>query len=47
MLTAKLRELETGGLVRRTVYPEAPPRVECEMTSGGRLLNPVFYAILA
>ncbi len=46
MLTAKLRELETDGLVRRTVYPEVPPRVEYEMTSKARRLNPVFHAIL-
>ena len=46
MLTTTLRELESDGLVKRTVYPEVPPRVEYEMTSQGRRLAPVFDAIL-
>jgi DNA-binding HxlR family transcriptional regulator len=46
MLTTTLRELERDGLVKRTVYPEVPPRVEYEMTSKAGRLTPVFDAIL-
>jgi DNA-binding HxlR family transcriptional regulator len=46
MLTAQLRELEADGLVKRTIYPEVPPRVEYEITPKARSLKPVFDAIL-
>ena len=47
MLTVQLRELEADGLVRRTVFPEVPPRVEYEITDASRRLKPVFIAIRA
>jgi DNA-binding HxlR family transcriptional regulator len=35
VLTATLRRLERDGLVKRTIYPVIPPRVEYEMTPLG------------
>ncbi len=41
MLTRTLRNLERDGVVKRTLYPEIPPRVEYELTDLGRTLEPV------
>lgn len=41
MLSSTLKNLERDGMVIREVFPEAPPRVEYEMTGLGRsLLRP-------
>ncbi|WAL63539.1 helix-turn-helix domain-containing protein [Amycolatopsis cynarae] len=45
VLTQRLRQLERDGLVRRTYYPEVPPRVEYEISDLGRSLAPLFAAL--
>lgn len=44
-LAAKLKELEADGWITRRVYPEAPPRVEYELTDRGRALEPLWAAL--
>jgi DNA-binding HxlR family transcriptional regulator len=46
MLTVTLRQLERDGLVRRTVYPVVPPRVEYELTPLGRTLHATIQALV-
>ena len=46
MLTVQLRELESDGLVKRTIYAELPPRVEYQITSAANRIRPVIQAIL-
>lgn len=41
MLIRSLRELEADGLVKRTQYPEVPPRVEYALTARSHTLVPV------
>ena len=45
VLTSKLREMETDGLVERHVFAEVPPRVEYSLTLLGRTLKPVLDAM--
>lgn len=45
MLSERLRVLECEGLVTRTVVPEAPVRVEYELTAKGRALEESIAAI--
>jgi DNA-binding HxlR family transcriptional regulator len=45
MLTQQLRELEKDGLVRRTVYPVVPPKVEYSLTEKGASLRPILEAM--
>ncbi|MCR6727147.1 winged helix-turn-helix transcriptional regulator [Agrobacterium fabrum] len=47
MLTINLRGLERDGLVRRTLFPTIPPRVDYELTEAGRtLLAPVMALVM-
>lgn len=41
MLTQQLRELEENGLIKRTIYPVVPPKVEYSLTEYGKTLIPV------
>lgn len=45
MVTARLRELESAGLVSRTVYAEVPPRVVYALSERGRELRPTIEAL--
>lgn len=41
MLTRQLRELESDGLVLRTVYPQVPSKVEYSVTETGKSLHDI------
>jgi DNA-binding HxlR family transcriptional regulator len=41
VLSERLRELETEGVIQRRVYPEIPVRIEYELTAKGRDLEKV------
>lgn len=42
VLTERLKELESGGIIHRQVYPEMPVRIEYRLTLKGEDLIPVF-----
>ncbi|MFL6212759.1 MAG: winged helix-turn-helix transcriptional regulator [Blastocatellia bacterium] len=45
LLTERLRELESEGVVRRTVIAGPPVRVSYELTEAGRALEPVIETL--
>lgn len=47
MLSARLRGLESKGVITRTVMPTSPPSVEYALTPLGTELVPVIKAIVA
>jgi DNA-binding HxlR family transcriptional regulator len=47
ILTQRLRELENGGIVRRKVYAQVPPRVEYSLTRHGQSLRPILESMSA
>jgi len=47
LLSERLRELETAGIVSRTVYPETPVRIEYALTEKGRELQEIVLSLSA
>ncbi len=45
VLTDSLRQLESDGIILRTVYPEVPPRVEYSLTELGESMRPILSAM--
>lgn len=46
MLIQQLRQLESDGIVARTVYPQVPPRVEYSLSDIGIALGPAMEALI-
>ena len=47
MLTSTLRQLERDGIVKRTVHPVVPPKVEYELTALGHSVFDIIDALRA
>lgn len=45
MLTDRMKELESHGILKRIVYPEMPVRIEYELTEKGRDMKDVVESI--
>ncbi|MNJ00841.1 HTH-type transcriptional regulator YodB [compost metagenome] len=45
MLSERMKDLESEGILVRHVYPETPVRIEYELTEKGRALEPVMKQI--
>lgn len=46
MLAVTLKTLEADNLVKRTVYPQIPPKVEYELTPRGKSLLPHLHGLV-
>ena len=44
-LTEALRSMEADGIVKRTAYPEVPPRVEYSLTELGESMRPIIKSM--
>lgn len=47
MLAQQLRQLESDGIVIRTIYPQAPPKVDYQLTAWGQALCPALDTLLS
>ncbi|KJD33380.1 transcriptional regulator [Tamlana nanhaiensis] len=47
MLSVTLKGLESDGLIKRTVYPVIPPKVEYELTERGQSLMPHLQSLVS
>ncbi len=45
VLTESLRSMEADGIVKRTVYPEVPPRVEYSLSELGETMRPIIESL--
>lgn len=46
-LSSRLTDLESRGIIKKTTYPEVPPRTEYELTPKGKDLVPVLRSMAA
>ena len=45
VLTDNLRQLESDGIITRTIYPDVPPRVEYALSDLGNSMRPILDAM--
>ena len=45
VLTESLRQMESDGIITRTVYPEVPPRVEYALSELGESMRPILMSM--
>ena len=45
VLSERLKDLETQGIVKREVFPETPVRIEYSLTDKGQALEPIIREI--
>ena len=47
VLTDSLRSMEEDGIIKRTIYPEVPPRVEYALSELGESMRPIIKSMEA
>lgn len=47
VLTTSLRSMEEAGIIKRTIYPTIPPRVEYSLSDLGESMRPIISAMEA